>query len=232
MLFSTVSDSTRLPSSLKLSDLDTLEVLGIVFKRRINDGFNIQVFTPQNGESLCPSFNPQDLGILNTIKFNIAPNKSQWRGFKIVSLQEAIQRKIKGSIQCVSDELSQLIADLSHLYTRIFDAERVEVNLFSTKPQGRPENYPGEGIHYDNRRNRIYVAFGPGMEWVKKEEINPEALKIQSKGRDPDSMFLTKTPEYYHVNSGEIVIFDGTNVPHRTPFCDQQRAVLIIDRSS
>lgn len=208
---------------------DQIELTGIKYNLTTHQPGLLRVYSPEKFSLLQTNFDPSI--VTQNSSFVINPSRPQYSRFKRVTHAEAIRTKFNSIPDEFCDELSQLISDLCKVYA--FEASwkhRVEVNINKSPPQRPHERYPGEGIHYDNRDFRLYYSIGSGFEWVKPELINPESMRKISKGRDPDSMFNVEDVAYKQVQSGDVVLFYGSRLPHRTPFTGEHRLLILIDK--
>lgn len=144
-----------------------------------------------------------------------------------------LESQIKKNLQNMPVEdkrtFGPLLAELALLFSERVAQERVKIAIFSMYSKKTSESYPGEGLHLDFNALRLYLSLSEGFEWVMPDTIDPNALKVAGKGRDPESMFIGAVPEYGRVKAGDVVFFYGSRLPHRSPFSGTDRSIILID---
>lgn len=126
-------------------------------------------------------------------------------------------------------KLAHYLTFLVELQTLHADSSDFTLALRTTPPGKGEEAFPGAGLHLDLRTKRLLSTLvGPGMEWVLPEEVDPEQLALIMKGKESSHLFRDDAV-IKQTQTGDVILFTGSRLPHRPPITSERRLLCVID---
>lgn len=126
-------------------------------------------------------------------------------------------------------KLAHYLTSLVELQTIHTESSDYTLALRTTPPSQAEEGFLGAGFHLDVRTKRLLSTLvGPGMEWVLPEEVDPEQLALIMKGKESSHLFRDDAV-IKQTQTGDVILFTGSRLPHRPPITTQRRLLCVID---